>query len=264
MPLQFASIANCRTILQTKFHLNSQRQLISARYAQLWDGAIDFVRRGEIIIDPLLARREADRRRGLTVLARPAAEIQQSVDAFLNQLRAIDPDQYYYHPSELHVTGLSLFTATVDHEPYLSQYEKYREAVQSALSALPPFSIEFTGVTLSRDAIMIQGYPDSTVLNEMRETLRKALQTRHLTTGLDARYRLETAHMTVVRFRHPLRAGQTYAKALENHRNHDFGRTSVQELHLVKNDWYMSRSVVEVLQQYQLSSSSTPQDSPPA
>ncbi len=243
--------------------MNSQRNFLLARYSQLWDGAIESVRHGEISIDPVLARREVDRRRGFTVLARPSSRLQQNVNTFLDQLRDIDPDQYYYHPTELHVTGLSLFTATLDYEKYLPHYDRYLEAVKAALSGVPSFWIEFTGVTLSREAIMIQGYPDSTVLNDLRETLRKELKVRHLTDGLDGRYHLETAHMTVVRFRNPLRDSLAYGNILENHHLHAFGRTKVQELCLVRNDWYMSRSVVEILQRYQLSSNSTPQESHP-
>jgi 2'-5' RNA ligase len=243
--------------------MNPQRDFLSARYSQFWDGAIDFVRRGEINIDPLLARREPDRRRGLSVAARPSAELQHQVDAFLNHLRQIDPDQYYYHPAELHVTVLSLFTATVEFEKYLARYDLYLEAVNAAVSQAPSFWIEFTGVTLSRDAIMIQGYPDGPVLNDLREMLRKELIVRHLTEGLDGRYRLETAHMTVVRFRNPLRDSQAYTTALEKYRINAFGRTHIQELHFVRNDWYMSRPTVEVLQRYQLPSTPTPPETHP-
>jgi hypothetical protein len=35
--------------------MNSQTDFIKARYSQLWDGAVDFVGRGEIGLDPVLA-----------------------------------------------------------------------------------------------------------------------------------------------------------------------------------------------------------------
>ena len=183
-----------------------------------------------------------DQRRGLTVLARPSNTIRQSVGDFLQTLRAVDPHQYYYDPAELHVTLLSLFTATIEVDRYLIHYKKYAEAVRAALAGVPAFEIEFTGVTLTLEAVMIQG----------------------LTEGLDARYRLETAHMTVVRYRAHLSDIVTYVHMLEQFRQHPFGRTSVQELNLVSNDWYMSKSVVEVRERYQLSSGSVPQASQPA
>jgi 2'-5' RNA ligase len=180
------------------------------------------------------------------------------VNDFIMLLRNLDPEQYYYNTSELHVTALSLFTATEEVDRYLARYDLYKEAVRAALAGAPSFGIEFAGVTLSREAVMIRGYPDSAALNETREALRRELRARGLTEGLDGRYRLETAHMTVARFRHPLRDSRAYTELLERHRSHPFGRTQVQELHLVRNDWYMSPSVVEVLVRYPLASNPPP------
>jgi len=239
------------------------RQFLIERYQQLWDGTIDLVRQGEIKLDPLLASRVPDQRHCLTVLIRPSTEIQQSVVRFLNELRRVDPGQYYYQPAELHVTVLSLFTATMEYEKHLIHYDRYLEAVNAALASAPSFSIDFTGITLTRDAIMVQGYFDDTILNDTRETLRKELKSRELTEGLDGRYVLQTAHMTVVRFRQPLQNSQPYTEMLERYRNHSFGQTHVQELNLVRNDWYMSTQSVEILKRYQLSSNSTPHVSPP-
>ncbi len=243
--------------------MNPRRDFLSERYAQLWNGAIDFVRGGAVNVDPLLAIREPDLRRCLTVIVRPDAETREAVAVFLDQLRDLDPEQYYYDPSELHVTVLSLFTATPDFQKYLVRYDEYLGAVRAALSQGRSFSIEFTGVTLTRDAIMIQGYPDSSILNDVRETLRKELRARGLTDGLDARYVLQTAHMTVVRFRNSLRNSGLFAQIMENYRGQGFGQTKVSEVHLVHNDWYMSRSSVKILDQYQLSSNSTPKVSQP-
>ena len=244
--------------------MNSLHEFLRERYTGLWNGAIDDVREGRVTIDPLLASRAPDRRRCITLLARPSAAVQQSVAGFLDELRAIDPEQYYYHPTELHVTVLSLFTATLEHERYLARYGDYLAAVKAALAGAPAFGIEFTGVTLTREAVMIQGFPANTVLNDLRETLRNELRARHLTEGLDSRYLLQTAHMTAVRFRTALQDGRRFAGILERYRNHAFGRMQVQELNLVRNDWYMSRASVEVLERYQLSSSSAPQGSQPA
>ena len=244
--------------------MNAAHEFLQERYAGLWNGTINEVREGRVTIDPLLASREPDRRRCITVLARPSAAIQKSVSGFLNELRAIDPDQYYYDPAELHVTVLSLFTATLEHERYLARYAEYLAAVKSVLTNAPSFLIEFMGVTLTREAIMTQGFPETTALNDLRETLRNELRARHLTEGLDSRYILQTAHMTVVRFRAPLRESAGFAGVLERYRNHTFGQIQVQELNLVRNDWYMARMSVELLERFQLSSNSAPQGSQPA
>lgn len=243
--------------------MDAQRQFLTGRYQQLWEGSIDHVRAGDVQLDPLLAKGEPDQRRCLTVLLRPSAEVQHAVAGFLDQLREIDPRQYYYQPGELHVTVLALFTATIDHARFFARYHDYWEALNAVLACVPTFSIEFTGVTLTRDAIMIGGFPNNTVLNDTREILRNELRARGLTEGLDGRYVLQTAHLTAVRFRHLLQNSQSFADKLEAFRNHPFGRTPVKEFHLVRNDWYMSTLSVKVLERYQLSSSSTPQVSQP-
>ena len=166
--------------------MNAAHEFLQERYAGLWNGAINEVREGRVTIDPLLASREPDRRRCITLLARPAAAIQQSVRGFLEELRAIDPEQYYYNPAELHVTVLSPFTAALDHERYLTRYAEYLAAVEAVLEGVPAFGIEFAGVTLTRETVMIQGFPETTVLNDLREALRNELRARHLTEGLDS------------------------------------------------------------------------------
>jgi 2'-5' RNA ligase len=244
--------------------MNSTKDFLRDRYEALWQGAMGEVRKGRVTMDPLLARREPDLRRCLTVLARPSVSVQQSVASFLNQLRAVDPEQYYYDPAELHVTVLSLFTATVDHGPFFARYGEYLAAVKGALAGARTFGIEFSGVTLTRDAVMIQGLLEDTILNDLRETLRQELRARCLTEGLDGRYVLQTAHMTVVRFRAPLRDSTAYLEVLERCRRQSFGRTQVRELNLVRNDWYMSQASVEIRERFQLSSNSDPQGSQPA
>ena len=244
--------------------MNLTHELLQERYMGLWKGAIGDVREGRVTIDPLLASREPDQRRCITLLARPAADLQRSVTEFLNELRALDPEQYYYDPSELHVTVLSLFTATREHERYLERYAEYLAAVKAALAGGHAWAIEFTGVTLTREAIMIQGFPEGTGLNELREALRNELRARNLTEGLDSRYILQTAHMTVVRFRTPLRNSAAYSGVLEQCRDRSFGRMEVRELSLVQNDWYLSQASVKLLERFQLSSNSAPQGSQPA
>ncbi|HWH72157.1 MAG TPA: 2'-5' RNA ligase family protein [Candidatus Sulfotelmatobacter sp.] len=232
--------------------MSDLREFLSEHYACLWQGAIGEIRAGKVEIDAILASGQADRRRGLTVIARPSPEVQERVMGFLEALRRIDPEQYYYEPSELHVTFLSLFTATVEHERFFARREAYLSAVDAALSQVPAFKIEFTGVTVSRGAVMIQGYPQNGILNTARDRLRAELRQRGLVEGLDGRYRLETAHMTAARFRRGLQNSHHFAVALETHRHHVFGQSHVSGLDLVRNDWYMSRQNVCRMKAYEL------------
>jgi 2'-5' RNA ligase len=231
---------------------NVSRNRLRERYDRLWSASIEKIRTGNIELDPVLEARTPDRRRGLTVIARPAAAVQQRVAAFLRELRHLEPNQYYYPASEFHLTVLSLFTATVNHAPFLTQTESYVAAVDSALRKVGPFRIEFEGITTSPGAVVIQGFPANGALNDLREILREQLQVRQLAKGLDRRYRLETAHITVARFRVPLCDGKRLAAALERARRRPFGATNIGNLSLVKNDWYMTHQVLETVKRYRL------------
>jgi 2'-5' RNA ligase len=223
------------------------------RYDLLWSNSIQQIRSGLVEIDQTLAHDRADRRRGMTLLFRPSEQIQERVKQLLNDLREIEPDQYYYHPSELHVTFLSLFTATEDYEPLFAHAEEYAAAVAASVARLHEFTVSFAGITASPGAVMIQGFTDVASLNSARDNLRSELRSRGLSRGLDERYRLETAHMTAVRFRQPLRKGDALVEMLNRRRACDFGEFRVNALELVKNDWYMSRENMEHLSTYRFS-----------
>jgi len=172
------------------------------------------------------------------------------VALFLREIRRLEPDQYYYSPSEFHLTILSLFTATENFLPFCAQKERYIAAVDSAVQKTSPVRIIFKGITASSSAVMIQGFFETQKLNRLRDRLRRQLGARGLGKGIDQRYRLQTAHMTVVRFCAPLRHPEAFAQALEQARRRTFGAMAVRRFYLVQNDWYMSRRITSTLKRY--------------
>jgi 2'-5' RNA ligase len=232
--------------------MNSSHESLPERYNRLWNSALPAIRSGAIEIDATLANRISDRRRGFTLIAQPSMETQQRVLKFLDTLKAIDPEQYYYAPDSLHVTVLSLFTATEAHERFSQQQKEYQAAVESAVMGTPSLEIQFNGITASSGAVMIQGFPRGDTLERLRERLRETLQSRNLAEGLDTRYRLVTAHMTVVRFRQPLQDSSRFAEKLKEFRGIKFGSSDIEVLRLVENDWYMSPQNLKFLSDYPL------------
>jgi 2'-5' RNA ligase len=225
---------------------------LQERYDRLWSGAVGKLRAGDIEPDPVLAAGGRDRRRGLTVIAQPSPKVRRAVAAFLGELRGIEPDQHYYAPSEFHMTVLSLFTATAEYKRLFARTEHYVAAVDSVLRDVAPIRIEFTGVTASPAAILIQGFCEDEALNKLRDALRRQLRVRGLGEGVDGRYRLETAHMTVVRFRSRLRDSGRFVAALERARHLPFGVCDIESVRLVRNDWYLSHGTIETVGRYAL------------
>lgn len=167
--------------------------------------------------------------------------------------RALDPSHRYQPRADLHHTILSLFTATADHAPFLAHFPAYRDAVAEAVAGMPSFDIDVRGVTLTSSAVLGQGFPRDGTLAAIRDRLRAALAARGLGDALDRRYRLETAHLTLVRFAAPLRDADAFVDALAAARRTDFGTSRLDTLELVLGDWYHTAAHERELQRYGLS-----------
>ena len=147
---------------------------------------------------------------------------------------------------------LSLFTATAEFEPFLVHLDAYQQAVAEALDGSAPIDVEFRGITLTPSAVLAQGFPEGAALEQMRERLRSALAARGLARGLDQRYRLTTAHMTLIRFATPLRNAARFVELLQRVRDAEIGTSRLARLELVLGDWYQSRENEQPIAAYSM------------
>jgi 2'-5' RNA ligase superfamily len=95
------------------------------------------------------------------------------------------------------------------------------------------FRVDFRGVTVSPDAVMIQGFPADAALAQLRDDLRAAFRQHGLGDNLDRRYKTSTAHLTVMRFSEPEANWERLHYFLQAHRKTDFGETHFQSLQLI-------------------------------
>jgi len=221
-------------------HSATRRSALAARYDAIWNAAAPEVREGRATLDAWAMRKVEDERRGVTLLARPSPAVAGAFAALLAELYALESSQYYQPLADLHLTVLAPFSASLDHAPALAHLAAYDAAVAEALDGATPFAVDFVGVTLSSGAVLAQGFPRDGTLERVRERLRTTLVARGLGDALDTRYRLETAHTTLVRFTEPLRNPARFVDALQGVRERAFGTSVVRELELVVSDWYQS------------------------
>jgi len=69
---------------------------------------------------------------------------------------------------------------------------------------------------------------------------------------LDVRYKINSAHITVMRFCNANADWKHLLELIEANRMTDFGETSVTRCELIFGDWYASANTVRTLQQFKL------------
>ncbi len=228
--------------------LNETRQV----YESLWNEAVSAFERNDLELDRHLPNKSRDQRRGLSLALRPSPAVQALIVRFQNELKAVAPEQYYYLPEEFHVTVLSIIPGSEMWRDKIQHLAAYQSIIREVLERRRKFSIAFQGATASRGAVMIQGFPKDETLAQIRDDLRETLRQNNFGDQLDVRYKINTAHVTVMRF---CRAGTNWRRLLallRANRTTDFGETLVADLELILCDWYASANMAHTLQNYNL------------
>ena len=195
------------------------------------------IRKGDYQTDSLIDS-PADKRFGITLLIRPPQKVKNKVELFLEELKQIDSFQYYYPISDIHITVMSIISCYEGFRLDQISVSDYSDLVKQSLKGIDKFKIKFQGITASDSGIMIQGFPENEILNNMRNNLRTNFKNSDLEQSIDKRFTIQTAHATIVRFRKELQNKKVFLAGIEKFKNYDFGSFEITELELVFNDWY--------------------------
>jgi 2'-5' RNA ligase len=194
-----------------------------------------------------------DNRFGITLLIRPDSQTKKNIQGFLDELKQIDPEQYYYPNSDIHITVLSIISCYDGFDLATISIPDYIAIIEKSLIGIQDIAINFQGVTASPSAIMLQGFTNSDSLDDLRNNLRTNFTNSGLEESIDKRYSINTAHSTVARFRKEISDKEKLIAVLEKYRNFDFGKFKVEKYHLVYNDWYQRKQFVKELHEFQSS-----------
>lgn len=223
-------------------------------YDQLWSKTTAALESGGLRVDPLLRGKTGDPRRGATLVAHPNAGMRKRVETFLRVAAAICPGQHLYQPAELHLTVLAVIPGSESWRKEVHRLPVCWTVLDKVLKNCRAFSVKFRGVTVSPEAVLIQGFPQDNALARLRDELRSALRDRGVGENLDRRYIITAAHLTVMRFSNPKADWKRLLDFLQAHRETDFGETRFRSLQLIWSDWCASAKTVRVLREYQLGS----------
>ncbi|MDN3670499.1 mutarotase [Echinicola jeungdonensis] len=224
---------------------------LEKHYTHLYEEAIHKITLDQNFKDSWLDNPN-DNRYGITLLARPDPNCIQSIQSFLNQLRIIEPEQYYYPSSDIHLTVMSLISCYPGFELERVNVSDYVKLVGESLKGIKPFNIKLEGITASPSCIMVQGFPSNGRLKQIRDQLRQQFNNGNLEHTIDKRYSLQTAHNTVTRFKSTIQNKGEFLDLLHRYRYFDFGTFEINSMELVFNDWYQLKNKVKVLHRYSL------------
>ncbi len=227
---------------------------LQQHYQALWQQSLVKFEQQQFETDALLTARE-DSRYGVTLLARPSEQVKQQIQHHLAELMQLEPQQYYYPVSDLHLTVLSLISCYSGFA--LSQIDTaaYVELVKEVIADTGPFRLDFQGITASPSCVLVQGFFDDQKLNQLRAKLRSVFGQSILQHSIDQRYAIQTAHMTVLRFtQQPANPG-LFLQKIKALTSVDFGSCLINELELVGNDWYQRQQNTVLLSRFDLNKS---------
>jgi 2'-5' RNA ligase len=224
---------------------------LTLHYKELYERSIKKIEKGDYQKDSLIDS-PVDKRFGITLLIRPPQEVKNEIEPFLEELKQIDSSQYYYPNSDIHITVMSIISCYEGFRIDQISVSDYSNLIKPSLKGIDQFEIKFQGITASDSGIMIQGFPENEMLNNMRNNLRANFKNSDLEQSIDKRYTIQTAHATIVRFRKELQNKKAFLAEIEKYKTYDFGSFEVNELELVFNDWYQREQNSILLGKFEL------------
>lgn len=218
-------------------------------YKKLYHESINKISSDNYHIDTLIDSKN-DRRFGLTLIIRPSNEIKKKIQNFLKNFKEIEPNQYYYPNSDIHITVMSIISCYNDFDMSKIDVQKYIDLTEKCILKGIDLNITFKGITASPSGVMVQGFMNNNELNDIRNRLRKEFKNSNVEQSLDKRYLIQTAHSTIIRFRKELSQKEKFLELLDNSINYDFGTFKVNKFELVYNDWYQREQYVKKIHEF--------------
>jgi 2'-5' RNA ligase len=231
--------------LQKKVNMN-----LKEHYDHLYINAIEEIKNNQYIIDHQIDS-STDNRFGITVVIRPSLAVKNKIQDFIDKLKKDNPNQYYYPNLDIHITVLSIISCYNGFDLKTVSIPEYVKVIQKSIDGIKDLEIHFEGITASNSAIMIQGFPSNDLLNQLRNNLRENFKNSNLQQSIDARYTIQTAHSTVMRFRDKIIAMESLLETLEEYRTFDFGKFKVERIELMYNDWYQRNHLTKQLHSFE-------------
>jgi 2'-5' RNA ligase len=221
------------------------KEFLQETYDRIWNSSKENLLDNNADIDMNLSNIADDKRLGLTVLI-PIGDIFLQVKG---QLKEIEPEQYFYPATDTHITVIDFIGASEDFVFDEKQVEIYKRVLDSVLKDFSKFNIDFKGLTASKGAVMVQGFFDD-ALQKLRERLREEVNKQGI--ELKERYKVVTAHSTIMRFKKKLQNPKALVNKIEEMKDVNIGIFKIKKILFVLHDWYNLKEKTKILAEYEL------------
>lgn len=224
---------------------------LKRQYDRMWRDAMVEFEGGRFVLDNQIDS-ATDNRRGLTLLARPPQRVLESITELLDDLALVANGQYIHPPSDIHMTVLSIISCYPGFDEKSVPLGEYCERIKNVVADVPPFELTFSGLTASPSCLIVRGYPLDSTLTRLRDRLRETFLESELKQSIDSRYRIETAHLTILRFAQPVARPKELLELLRETSTIEIGRCKIDKLEFVANDWYQRQANTRLIERFQL------------
>lgn len=224
---------------------------LKEHYNKLYQDSIQKIKSDSYQVDRLIDS-DNDKRFGITLLLRPDNSVKVNIQKLLLEIKIIEPNQYFYRDSDIHVTVMSIISCYNGFNLSQIRIEDYVETIKESIKGIGCFKIEFRGLTASPSCLMVQGFLENNILNQIRDNLRVNFKDSGLEQSLDKRYAIQTAHSTIFRLKEKIENKERFLDIVEKYRDYTFGTFTVDSLELVFNDWYQRKEYVKELYRFGL------------
>lgn len=179
--LQFIFVSS---VFAMKPKFGAGEEKLREAYKGLWKSSRQSLFDGKVVADPAFGPKKGDLGISL-VYELNQSQVRDRVNEIIEKLKEIDPEHYYYPEVDRHGTVIAFdvpseeFALKKDKQDTRERIGKYKKIVAKVLNKIAPFWVSFAGLTASKSAVMLEGYPEnssSEIVENSMEVLRDAIR----------------------------------------------------------------------------------------
>lgn len=159
------------------------------------------------VVDKILIQElhstHTDMRCGVNIVCRPTIDVVEYIASIQEYLSEFEPDQYYYPPSDLHLTLVEICHSRTPEDVALIA-DVVGSKFNRIAAATPLPKVDSPMLVFDSHAIALNFLPADDALQNARHSIREELL--NIGIPMDSRHETPSAHVTLMRYINPLRS----------------------------------------------------------